>query len=150
MFLLMPSIVSMSSGVSSKSNTWKEGRITLTAPPRSWPPALDWRSFHEGEKKREQGSRVCPQLSGEQAWEPLLSSHLSFLHLLLLCPPYKHYSTSVFLSESLETENKLKSSFPKYTVFGHSRLRTCSQKKWLVSSEPRYEEDFSPFTDEGA
>ena len=146
----MPSIVFMSSGVSSKSNTWKEGRITLTSSPRSRPLPRNWRSFHGGDKKREQGSQVYPQLSGDQAWEPLLSSHLSFPHLLLLCPPHKHYSASVFLSESLETENKLKSCFSKHTVFGHSRLRTCSQKKWWVHSEPRYEEDFSPFTDEGA
>ena len=41
----------------------------------------------DGDKKRGQGSRVCPQLPGEQAWDPLLSSHLSFLHLLLFCPP---------------------------------------------------------------
>ena len=40
----------------------------------------------DGDKKRGQRSRVCPQLPGKQAWGPLLSSHLSFLHLLF-CPP---------------------------------------------------------------
>ena len=144
----MPSIAFMSSGVSSKSNTWKERRITSTSPPSSRPPPGDWRSFHGGDKKREQGSWVYPQLTGEQGWDPLLSSHLFFPHLLFPCPPHKHYSASAFLSESLETENKLNSSFSKHTAFGHSRLRICSQKKWWVISEPRHE-DFSPFTDEG-
>ena len=40
----------------------------------------------DGGKKRGQGSHVCHQLPGERAWDPLLSSHLSFLHLLLFCP----------------------------------------------------------------
>jgi len=77
----------MFSAGSLKSNTWKEGRIILTSPPRSWPSPGDWRTFQlDGDKRRGQGSRVCPQLPAEPAWDPLLSSHLSFPQLLLLCP----------------------------------------------------------------
>ena len=57
----MPSIAFMSSGVSSKSNTWKEGRIILISAPRSWPYPGDWRTFQmDADKKRGQGSCVCP------------------------------------------------------------------------------------------
>ena len=67
----------------------------ITSPLRKWPPPGNWRTFQlDGDKKRGQGSHVCPQLPGEQARDPLLSSHLSFPHLLL-CPPHKHYSASV-------------------------------------------------------
>ena len=105
---MRPSIVFMSSGVSLKSNTWKKGKIALISPPRSRPPPGDWRIFQlDGDIRRGQGSHVCPQLAGEQGWEALLSSHLSFPHLLLLCPPHKHYSTSVpYLSKWITCDRK--------------------------------------------
>ena len=86
-----------------------EGRNNhITSPSRNQSLPGDWRSFQlNGDKKGGQGSRVCPQLSGEQAWEPLLNSHLCFPHLLLLCPPHKHYSTSVpYLSKWVTSDRK--------------------------------------------
>ena len=105
----MPSIAFMSSGVSSKSNTWKEKRIIFTSLPRRQPPPGDWRTFQlDGDKKRGQDSHVCPQLPGEQAWDPLLSPHLSFLTFsfsLCLTNITVHQSL-IFLRESLQTEKK--------------------------------------------
>ena len=103
---MRPSIVFMSSGVSSKWNTWNEGRITLTYPSRSWPPTGDWRIFQlDGDKRRGQGSRVCPQLPGEQnslCWVLTFPSHtFSFsVHLTL-------YSASVpYLSKWITCDRK--------------------------------------------
>ena len=95
LFLLRPSIAFISSGLSSKSNTWKKGKNHINSP-KNWHPPGDWRTFlPDGDKKSGQGSLVCPQLPGEQAWEPLLNSHLSFPHPLLLCPSHKRYCASV-------------------------------------------------------
>ena len=100
----MPSIAFMSSGVSSKSNTWKEKRIIFTSLPRRQPPPGDWRTFQlDGDKKRGQGSCVCPLLLGEQAWDPLLSSHLSFSVCLTNITVHQ---SLIFLRESLQTEKK--------------------------------------------
>ena len=116
---MRPSIAFMSSGVSSKSNTWKEGRITLTSPPRSWPPPGDWRTFQlDGDKKRGQGRRVCPQLPGEQSgplWRILTCSFHTFSYSVHLTNITVHQSL-IFLSESLVTENKLKFAFSKHTA----------------------------------
>ena len=66
----------MSSGVSSKSNTLKEGRIILIFPPRSQPPPGDWRTFQlDRDNKRGKGSHVCPQLDKEcPSWRIFLRS----------------------------------------------------------------------------
>ena len=131
----MPSIAFMSSGVSSKSNTWKENRIIFTSLPRRQPPPGDWRTFQlDGDKKRGQGSCVCPLLPGEQAWDPLLSSHLSFPHLLL-CLPHKHYSASVpYLSKWITSDRKEMYSF----VLGHSCLNTCTWTNIRLLHAPQH------------
>ena len=109
----MPSIAFMSSGLSSKLNTWKEGTITLTSPPRRQPPPWGWRSFQlDRDTRRGQGSRVCPQLPGEQpgtlCWVLTSPSHTSFsVHLTNITV----HQSLIFLSESLVTENKLKIFF---------------------------------------
>ena len=109
----------MSSGVSSKSNTWREGRITLTSPCKE--PAFPWEleAFQlDGDKNRGQGNHVCPQLPGAQRgtlaeFSPLLSTPSPSLStsLTLLC-----YQFFIFLSEPLVTGNKLNSSSSKQTA----------------------------------
>ena len=140
----MPSIAFMSSGLSSKSNTWKEGTITLTSPPRRQPPPWGWRSFQlDRDTRKGQGSCVCPQLPGEQpgtlCWVLTSPSHtFSFpVHLTNITV----HQSLIFLSKSLVTENKLKSSFSKHIAFGHSWLNTKSD--WLYSLQPKMEKFYT-------
>ena len=77
----------MSSGVSSKSNTLKEETIMFTSPSGSQHPlgTGGLSSWLETRGDREVVSVLSFQ---ENNLGPLLSSHLSFPHLLLLCPPH--------------------------------------------------------------
>ena len=88
----MPSIAFMSSGLSSKLNTWKEGTITLTSPGRSRPPPGQWRTFQlDGDKKSQEDVSVLSfqenSLAPSDEFSPLLSTPSPTLStsLTLLC-----------------------------------------------------------------
>ena len=134
----------MSSGVSSNSNTWKERRITLTYPARSQPSPGDWRTFQlDGDKKRRQGSHVCPQLPDEQAWDLLLSSHLSLptsSPSLLTSQTLQRISHLSFQVNYLRQKRRrnLKSFFSKHTAFRHSWLDTWTWVDIRLIASPQH------------
>ena len=101
-------------------------RITLTSPPSSRPPLGTGGLSSCVETQR--GDRDAMSVLSFQMNKPgtfcwVLTS--PFPHLLLLCPPHKHYSASVaYLSKWITSDKKrrnLKSFFfSKHTAFRHS------------------------------
>ena len=84
----------------------KKNHIDLSPKELASPWGLE--DFPAGWKQEEGTGKTClSSASRRTTWAPLLSSHLSFPHLLLLCPPHKHYSTSVpYLSEWITCDRK--------------------------------------------
>lgn len=140
----MPSIVFMSSeSVQSQTPEGRKNNINLFLQGVFSPLPRNWRSFHGETRRGNREAKSVLSFQVTQAWEPLLSSHLSFPQLLLLSTS-QHYSASVFLSESLETENKLKSCFSKNTQsLDTPDWEPAPRKSGESVLEPRYEEDFS-------
>ena len=94
--------------------------------------------FPAGWKQEEGTGKTClSSASRRTTWAPLLSSHLSFPHLLLLCPPHKHYSTSVpYLSEWITCDRK-------QTKICFFQLTLCFRHSWL-DTEPELTLDWLP------
>ena len=122
-FLLMPSIAFMSSGLSSKSNTWKEGTITLPLP-QGTSLSLGTGGVSSWMETRRGGREAVSVLSfqenkpGNLCWILTSASH-TFSFSVHLTNITAHQSL-IFLSESLQIENKLKSFFSNHTTFRYS------------------------------
>ena len=132
MFLLMPLVAFMSSGVSSKSNTWKEGTITLPLP-QGTSLSLGTGGVSSWMETRRGGREAVSVLSfqenkpGNLCWILTSASHtfsfsVHFTNIIV-------HQSFIFLSESLVTENKLKIFFQTHCLW---TPLTQYEIRWII------------------